>query len=184
MSRIGKQPILIPEKVKVTLDGNRLHAEGPNGKLDVVVDPLLEISIMDGKVLLKRRVESSQARARHGLFRNLVWNAIRGVSAGYKKELDIVGVGYRAEVKGNTLNMALGYSHPIEFSIPTGIKISIDKQTHLVLSGASSELVGETAARIRKLREPEPYKGKGIKYSDEVIQKKVGKQAVTSGGGK
>lgn len=184
MSRIGKQPILIPEKVKVTLDGNRLHAEGPTGKLDLVVDPLLEISVADGKILLKRRVETTEARARHGLFRNLVQNAVRGVSAGYKKELDIVGVGYRAEVKGNTLAMALGYSHPIEFPIPTGIKIAIDKQTHVVVSGCSSELVGETAARIRRLRKPEPYKGKGIKYSNEVIQKKVGKQAVTSGGGK
>lgn len=176
--------MVIPEKVKVTLQGNHLHAEGPSGKLDLVVDSLLEISLADGKLILKRKVDSPAARARHGLFRNLVRNAVQGVGVGYKKELDVIGVGYRAEVKGNALNLSLGFSHPVEFPIPTGIKIAVEKQTHLVVTGPSRELVGETAARIRKLRKPEPYKGKGVKYTEEVIRRKVGKQAVASGGGK
>jgi len=184
MSRVGKLPVNIPEKVKTNLQGNMFFAEGPLGKLQVAVDPLLEVVAQEGRIIVKRREESQQARCRQGLIRNLIRNAVEGVSQGYKRELDITGVGFRAEVKGTHLNMTLGFSHPIEFPIPTGIKIAVEKQTHLTVSGPSKELVGETAARIRKLREPEPYKGKGIRYSDEVIRRKVGKSAVASGGGK
>ncbi len=184
MSRIGKIPIKVPEKVKVNLNKDSLHAEGPLGKMDVSLDPLLEVAVADGTITVKRREDNAQSRSRQGLIRNLIRNAVDGVSQGFKRELDITGVGFRAEVKGSSLNMTLGYSHPVEFPIPTGIKIAVDKQTHLVVSGFSKQLVGETAARIRKLREPEPYKGKGIRYSDEVIRRKVGKSAVASGGGK
>ncbi len=184
MSRVGKMPIKVPEKVKVNLQGALFRAEGPLGKMEVTVDPIVEVKISDGKVVVVRREETSQARCRHGLMRNLIRNAVEGVSQGYKRELDINGVGFRAEVKGSNLMLTLGYSHPVEFAIPPGIKIAVDKQTHLTVSGCAKDLVGETAARIRKLRLPEPYKGKGVKYTEEVIRRKVGKSAVASGGGK
>lgn len=177
-------PVKIPEKVKVNVAGGLLVAEGPLGKTEVPIDPMMEVQLVDGSVVVRRREETQEARSRHGLMRNLIRNAVEGVSQGYKKELDITGVGFRAEVKGSMLLLTLGFSHPIEFPIPQGIKIAVDKQTHLAITGVSKELVGETAARIRKLREPEPYKGKGIRYSDEVIRRKVGKAAVTAGGGK
>lgn len=177
-------PIKVPEKVKVAISGDLLTAEGPLGKVQVRLDPLIVISMADGVIRLTRKDEGIPARSRHGLIRNLVRNAVEGVSQGYKKELDITGVGYRAEVKGSHLNLALGYSHPIEFPIPTGIKVAVEKQTHVVISGAQKDLVGETAAMIRSLRGPEPYKGKGVRYSNEVIRRKVGKAAVASGGGK
>lgn len=184
MSRIGKLPVKVPEKIKVSLSGGIFHAEGPLGKLEVPLDPILEVSVADGSVVVKRRDESAMARCRQGLIRNLIRNAVEGVGQGFKKDLDITGVGFRAEVKGSSLVMTLGFSHSVEFPIPPGIKIAVEKQTHLTVSGFSKQVVGETAARIRKLREPEPYKGKGIRYSNEVIRRKVGKAAVGAGGGK
>lgn len=184
MSRVGKLPVKIPEKTKVNLAQGILNVEGPLGKLSVSLDALLEVAIIDGQIVVKRRQEDALARCRHGLIQRLIKNAVEGVSHGFKKELDINGVGFRAEVKGGNLVMTLGYSHLVEFPIPVGIKIAVEKQTHLTVSGASKELVGETAAKIRKLRAPEPYKAKGIKYTDEVIRRKVGKAAVGSGGGK
>ncbi len=183
MSRVGRQPIPIPEKVKVAVQGNLCLVEGPGGKLTRSFDPGLEVVV--GKAIeVKRHGESREIRSLHGLTRNLIRNMVEGVSHGFKKELEISGVGYRAEVKGKDLSMTLGFSHPVLFPIPDGIKIHVDKQVRLEISGASRELVGETAARIRKLRLPEPYKGKGIKYAGEVIQRKVGKAAVAAGGGK
>ena len=184
MSRIGKIPVKIPEKVKVSLtkEDSLFLAEGPLGKMQVVLDPLLEITVVEGQILVKRREETREGRCRQGLIRNLIRNAVEGVSQGYKKELDINGVGFRAEVKGVNLMLTLGFSHSIEFPIPQGIKIAVEKQTHLTVSGISKHLVGETSAMIRKLRPPEPYKAKGIKYSDEIIRRKVGKAAVASGG--
>lgn len=186
MSRVGKLPVKIPEKVKTRLDAvqSLFFAEGPLGKLEVSLDPILDVTIVDGNVIVKRREESRLASCRQGLVRNLIRNAVEGVATGYKRELDITGVGFRSEVKGNTLNLTVGYSHPVVFSIPDGIKIAVEKQTHLTVTGASKALVGETAALIRKIRKPEPYKGKGIRYSDEVIRRKVGKSAVGAGGGK
>ena len=181
MSRVGKMPVKVPEKVKVNLAGGVFRAEGPLGKLEVRVDPLLEVKVADGIIVITRRNETADARCRHGLIRNLIRNAVEGVSQGYKRELDITGVGFRAEVKGASLNMTLGFSHPIEFAIPPGIKIAVEKQTHLTVSGYAKDLVGETAARIRKLRRPEPYKGKGIKYAGEVIRRKAGKAAKAAG---
>lgn len=184
MSRVGKMPIKIPEKVKIALEAGHVRAEGPLGKIEILLDPLLDVKVANGTVVVSRKDETLAARCRHGLIRNLIRNAVEGVSQGYKRELDINGVGFRAEVKGSNLVMTLGYSHAVEFPIPAGIKIAVDKQTHLIVSGFAKDTVGETAARIRKLRLPEPYKGKGIKYTDEVIRRKVGKSAVASGGGK
>ncbi len=184
MSRIGKIPVKVPEKVKAAVSGTTLQAEGPLGKMQVPLDPIVEVKISDGAVVVTRREETAEARCRQGLIRNLIRNAVEGVSQGFKRELDINGVGFRAEVKGSSLMLALGYSHPVEFPIPQGIKIAVDKLTHLTVSGVSKQLVGETAALIRKLREPEPYKGKGVKYTAEVIRRKVGKAAVAAGGGK
>lgn len=182
MSRVGNAPVKVPEKVKVNLAGQQLRLEGPMGKLEISLDPAVELVVEGGVIRVKRKDEAPQTRARHGLMQRLVANGVTGVATGFQKVLEINGVGYRADVKGNLLNLTLGFSHPVEFPIPAGIKIAVDKQTRVVVSGASRALVGETAARIRKLRPPEPYKGKGIKYSDEVIVRKVGKAAATGGG--
>ncbi|MBI2981494.1 MAG: 50S ribosomal protein L6 [Deltaproteobacteria bacterium] len=184
MSRIGKQPIKVPEKVKVTLQNDRVLVEGPLGKLEQVIDPMTSVLLKEGVLTVSPKGELSEAGMRHGLMRNLICNMVEGVTHGFKKDLEINGVGYRAEVKGNSLNMTLGFSHPIEFPVPQGIKIQVEKQVRLQVSGISKALVGETAARIRKLRLPEPYKGKGIKYLEEVIHRKVGKAAAGAGGAK
>ncbi len=182
MSRVGKMPIKVPEKVKVAISADVLKVEGPLGKLEVALDPLISVKNENGVLIVSRKDESIAARSRHGLMRNLIRNAVDGVNQGYKKDLDINGVGFRAEVKGPLLVLTLGYSHPVEFPIPAGIKVAVEKQTHLTITGFAKALVGETAAKIRKLRLPEPYKGKGIKYTEEFIKKKVGKSAVASGG--
>ena len=183
MSRIGKMPIVIPEKVKVDVESNACSVTGPLGTLQVALDLYVEVAVIEGKVVCKEKTgPSGIVGARHGLMRNLLCNAVEGVSKGFKRDLEINGVGYKAEVKGNLLVLNLGFSHPIDFPIPQGIKVVVDKQIRLAISGASKELVGEVASKIRKLKKPEPYKGKGVKYSDEVIIRKVGKSAVASGG--
>jgi len=185
MSRIGKMPVEIPDKVNATLGGNELTIKGPLGTHSLKIDPCLDVQISDGKIFLKAKDSVKTSRSRHGLMRVLVQNIVSGVSVGFKKELDIVGVGYRAEVRGKDLNLTLGYSHPIIFPIPEGIKIHVEKATRVTISGSDKQLVGETAAQIRQYRTPEPYKGKGIKYSDEIIIKKAGKTvSATSSGGK
>lgn len=182
MSRVGRQPIKIPEKVKVILGEGILRVEGPQGKLEIPLNPLVEISISDGTILVRSKGEGREARTHHGLCRNLIWNMVEGVSQGFQKVLEISGVGYRAEVKGSQLNLSLGFSHPVDFEIPKGVQVQVEKQVRLVVSGPSKQLVGETAARIRRLKPPEPYKAKGIRYSDEIVRRKVGKAAVVSGG--
>lgn len=184
MSRIGKQPIKIPEKVKVLVQGDKVLVEGPLGKMDQALDPFTTVVLKDAVLTVSPKEEDRESKMRQGLMRSLIRNMVEGVTQGFKKELEINGIGYRAEVKGNLLNMTLGFSHPVEFPIPQGIKIQVDKQVKLQVSGVSKALVGETTARIRKLRPPEPYKGKGIKYVDEVIVRKVGKAVVGAGGGK
>lgn len=184
MSRVGKMPIPVPEKVKIDLKGKVCTVVGPLGTLTLSLDPLVEVTVADGKIVVKEKEHSATADARHGLMRNLVRNMVEGVTKGFKKELEINGVGYKAEVKGSILQLNLGFSHPIAFPIPQGIKIGVEKQVRLAISGASKELVGEVASQIRKLKPPEPYKGKGVKYIDEAITRKVGKSAVASGGGK
>lgn len=179
MSRIGNKPIPVPQGVKVALAGGKIDVQGPKGKLSVPLPRGISFDQKDGVLTAKR--ESEEHRALHGLARALVANAVHGVTQGFKKEMDIVGVGYRAELKGKTVAFALGKSHPIEFAIPEGIQISVDKQTHLVISGADKGQVGQVAADIRSLRPPDPYKQKGIRITGERLKKKAGKAGAKAG---
>ena len=177
MSRIGKQPISLPKGVTVKQDGDQVIVKGPNGTLSSPLQPGISLKVEGAEVNLLRANEERQTRAFHGLTRALVANNVAGVTEGFKKELDIVGVGYRAEVKDKVVIFQLGYSHPINFKIPEGIKIEVDKAGHVVVSGIDKQSVGQVAAEIRKLRSPDPYKGKGIKYMGEHIRRKAGKAA-------
>jgi large subunit ribosomal protein L6 len=172
MSRIGNKPIPIPAGVKIQL-GDPLVVEGPKGKLTVPVPRGIAVRQEDGQLRVVR--ESDKLAALHGLTRALAANAVRGVSQGWTKELDIVGIGYRAEVKGRIATFYLGYSHPIEFLLPEGVDLTVERQTHLIVSGRDRQLVGQVAANIRALRPPDPYKNKGVRYTGEALRKKVGK---------
>ncbi len=172
MSRIGKKPIPLPSGVKVQI-GEQLEVTGPKGKLTVPIPPGITIEQADGKLELKRATDGHAAL--HGLTRALAANAVQGVSGGFTRELDIVGIGYRADVKGKLATFTLGYSHPIELLLPEGVDLKIDKQTHLVLTGYDRQMLGQVAANIRALRKPDPYKNKGIRYTGEALRKKVGK---------
>ena len=178
MSRVGKKPIPLPKGVKVTI-GDRLDVEGPKGKLTVPIPHGVTIHQKDGVMELSR--DTDQYAAVHGLTRALAAAAVQGVSTGFTRELDITGVGYRADVKGKVATFTLGYSHPIEVLLPEGVDLKIDKQTHLILSGYDKQMVGQVAANIRALRPPDPYKNKGVRYTGEQLRKKVGK---TGAGGK
>ncbi len=176
MSRIGKLPVKIPEKVKVTVDGSTVKVEGPKGKTSFPFNPKMKIQVDKGEVKVIRPDDSTPARSLHGLTRTLVRNALDGVTKGYERSLDVVGVGFKAEVKGKEIHFAIGFSHPVVFKLPEGITGEVDaKQTRITVRGADKHLVGMTAAQIRELRPPEPYKGKGIKYADEIIRRKEGK---------
>jgi large subunit ribosomal protein L6 len=181
VSRIGKLPITIPSGVKVAIDGNGVRLEGPKGKLESPIPAGVAVKVDGHVVRVERASDERRLRSLHGLTRKLIANMTQGVSQGFNRILDINGVGYRAEVKGQEIHMTLGYSHPVVFPLPTGVSASVERQTIITLTGADRQLVGETAAKIRSLRPPEPYKGKGIKYREEVIQRKAGK-AVGSGG--
>jgi large subunit ribosomal protein L6 len=173
MSRIGRKPIEIPKGVKVKVEAGAVEVEGPKGKLRTAFPPGIQIQQQDGKlVAVRNRDEDAHL---HGLARSLVANAVAGVSQGFTKELDIVGIGYRATVAGRVATFVLGFSHPIDVIMPDGVNIAVDKQTHIVVSGPDKHLVGQTAANIRALRPPDPYKNKGIRYMGEVLKKKVGK---------
>ena len=177
MSRIGKKPIPVPDGVKVQVDGNVVRAEGPKGKLTQPLSTGMTAKL-DGKVLTITRADDSRtARALHGLCRSLVANMVNGVKDGYERRLEIVGIGYRAQMQGKNIQLALGYSHPVIFPLPEGITAEIEKQVAVTLKGADKALLGQTAAKLRALRKPDPYKGKGIKYADETIRRKVGKKA-------
>ncbi len=175
MSRIGKQPIAIPAGVKYTVEGNTVKVTGPKGTVDALLPAGIKLVEKDGNILAER--ENDSQAAVHGLARALVFNAVQGVTAGWAKELDIVGIGYRAEMKGKRMVVfTLGYSHPIEFPLPNGIDVEIDaKQLHLTVKGIDRQKVGQVAADMRSLRKPDPYKNKGVRYSDEKLKKKVGK---------
>ena len=179
MSRIGRKPIAVPSGVKVAVQAGRVEVQGPKGKLAVSLPPGIQVEQKDATLTAVR--PSDEYRALHGLARALVANAVRGVTEGFKKELDIVGVGYRAEVKGKAVNFALGYSHPIVFPIPEGITIAVDKQTHIVVSGPDKARVGQVAADIRALRPPDPYKQKGVRITGERLKKKAGKAGAKTG---
>ena len=181
MSRVGKKPIPLPKGVKITL-GNELSVEGPKGKLTVPIPEGIEIRQADGHLDVVR--DSDQRAALHGLTRALAASAVHGVSTGFTRELDITGTGYRADVKGKIATFTLGYSHPIEFLLPDGVDLKIDKQTHLVLSGFDKQVLGQVAANIRALRPPDPYKNKGVRYTGEVLRKKAGKAGAGASGGK
>ncbi len=177
MSRIGNKPVVIPQGVKVQVVDRGVSAEGPKGKLVQPLPPGLSAKVEDSQVIISRAGEDRKVRALHGLARSLVQNMVAGVKEPFERKLEIVGIGYRAQVQGRAIQLALGYSHPVIFPLPDGITAEIDKQTLITLRGADKALLGETAAKLRMLRKPDPYKGKGIKYSDEVVRRKVGKKA-------
>ncbi len=176
MSRIGRMPIVIPKGVEVRADRDVVRVKGPKGELTSRVPAGLTVAVENGEVKIARSNDEPQQRASHGLLRSLVANSVNGVTKGFAKDLEIVGVGYKAEVKGKSVVFSLGYSHTIDFAIPEGIAIALDaKAGKLTVSGADRQRVGQTAAEIRNLRVPDPYKAKGIKYANEVIRRKVGK---------
>ena len=176
MSRVGRQPIAVPAGTVVKIEDGVFVAEGPKGRVCQELFEGIPVEVSDGVVQVRRTGDTGKLRSRHGLARALLANAVRGVSEGFSKQLEINGVGYRAELKGSQLHLALGYSHPVVFAIPEGVQIEVESRTNrITVSGANRQQVGQVAAEIRSLRKPEPYKGKGIKYSDEVIHRKVGK---------
>ena len=177
MSRIGKKPITFPKDVKISQSGGIVKVEGPKGILSSKLPEDITLTIGDGSMVVERKSDEIIARSYHGLARTLIGNMVNGVSAGFEKKLEISGVGYRAEITGNSLKFVLGFSSPLQYDIPKGIDIKIDKQVNIAVSGIDKELVGRVAAEIRALKKPEPYKGKGIKYVDEYIKRKAGKSA-------
>jgi large subunit ribosomal protein L6 len=183
VSRIGKLPVTIPAGVKVAVEPSAVRVEGPKGKLQAPVPAGVQVKVDGNVVRVVRENDQRKMRALHGLTRKLIANMAHGVSQGFSRVLDINGVGYRAEVKGQEIHMTLGYSHPVVFPLPAGISASVERQIIITLSGADRQLLGEMAAKIRGLRPPEPYKGKGIKYREEFIKRKAGK-AVGSASGK
>jgi len=181
MSRIGKKPIVIPAGVKVETKEHEIHVEGPKGKLHKIISDRISIEIKDSKITLSRVTDIKTDRSLHGLYRALIVNMIKGVTEGYEKQLEIIGVGYKASIQGKVLNMQLGYSHPVNIPIPEGLTIETPKPTVITIKGTDKELVGKTASEIRMVAPPEPYKGKGIRYLGEYIKKKVGKAQATGG---
>ena len=181
MSRIGKKPIPVPSGVKITI-GEEVRVEGPKGKLSVPIPQGIRLEQQDGTLNVLR--ENDSYAAAHGLTRALTFNAVTGVSTGFTRELDIVGIGYRVDVKGNIAVFTLGYSHPIEFLLPPGVDMKVDKQTHIVLTGHDRQLLGQVAANMRALRPPDPYKNKGVRFTGEALRKKVGKSGTGGKGGK
>ena len=175
MSRIGKKPITIPKGVTVKVVDGAVEVQGPKGKLRQAHPSGINFALADGHLVAKTATDDPQLGKLHGLSRSLVANAVAGVTDGFKRELDIVGVGYRAELKGKQVIFALGYSHAVVFDIPAGIDVAIEKQTHITVTGVDRQLVGQVAANIRRLREPDPYKQKGVRYTGEVLKKKAGK---------
>ncbi len=177
MSRIGKQPIPVPPGVTVAVEGNTVKVAGPKGALSQSIPPGLSVT-MDGSVLqVGRHSDQREVRALHGLVRSLLANMVHGVKDGFERKLEIVGIGYRAQVQGKNLQLALGYSHPVIFPLPDGVQAEVDKQVSITLKGPDKALLGQLAAKLRGLRKPDPYKGKGIKYAEEHIRRKVGKKA-------
>jgi large subunit ribosomal protein L6 len=175
MSRIGKKPIALPQGVKVDLKDGMVLVEGPKGSLSRPLLEGIQLDMAEGSLQVKRANDTKRVRSYHGLMRTLVANMVDGVSKGFEKKLEIVGIGYRSEMQGNSIVLYLGYSHPINFPLPSGISADIEKQTVVTIKGIDKELVGQVSAKIRDLRRPDPYKGKGVKYAGEVLRKKAGK---------
>ena len=177
MSRIGKKPIEVPEGVTISIAPGRVTVNGPKGELSQAVSPAMKIQQSNGTLTVERPTDRGEHRALHGLTRSLIANMVEGVTNGFEKRLEIQGVGYRARLQGRALELALGYSHPVSISAPEGIEFEVPQPTEVIVRGIDKQLVGEIAARIRKQRPPEPYKGKGIRYVDEQVRRKVGKRA-------
>ncbi len=175
MSRVGNAPIPIPDGVEVTVDGTRVTVKGPKGTLERTFHERVTIEVTDGVATVRRPDDSRESKALHGLSRALLANMVAGVSQGYRKELQIIGVGYRAALKGKSLELQLGFSHPVSYTAPEGVDFEVPEPTKVIVSGIDKEKVGQVAAEIRKLRSPEPYKGKGIRYVDEYVRRKAGK---------
>jgi len=175
MSRIGKQTLELPKDVKVKLEGNLCFVEGKGGKIDLNIPEGIKVEIKDNILMVMRGNDSKQLRSLHGTIRVLIGNMVKGVTEGFKKELEIIGVGYKAQMKGNKLVLNIGFSHPVEVDVPEGLKVSIPAATRIEISGIDKQKVGEFAARIRRIYPPEPYKGKGIRYLKEEVRKKLGK---------
>lgn len=177
MSRVGRKPVPIPAGVKIVMDGSTVRAEGPNGKLAQDVPSGLAVTVDGGTLTVAREAETRTLRALHGLTRSLIANMVHGVNDGFQRKLEIVGIGYRAQLQGKNLQFSLGYSHPVVFPLPDGIQAEVERQVSITLRGADKALLGQTAAQIRALRKPNPYKGKGIRYAEEQVRRKVGKKA-------
>ena len=177
MSRIGKQPVDLPKGVEARLEDRNLEIKGPKGSLDLRVNPEMKVTIEDGILRVERPSDAANHRALHGLTRSLIANMVQGVTAGFERKLEIVGVGYRAEKKGPGITLHLGYSHTIEYPAPEGIELDVPQQTEVLVRGSDKQLVGQVAAEIRGFRPPEPYKGKGVRYAGEQIRRKAGKTA-------
>jgi large subunit ribosomal protein L6 len=177
MSRIGRQPIPVPSGVTVSIEPERVTVNGPRGELSERIPRDIDVEQVDGELLVKRPTDRGEHRALHGLTRSLIANMVEGVTEGFEKRLEIQGVGYRAQLRGRDLELALGYSHPVSIKAPDGIEFEVPQPTRIVVKGASKQQVGEAAAIIRKQRKPEPYKGKGIRYEGEYVARKVGKRA-------
>ena len=175
MSRIGKKPIVIPKGVTIKVDGTGVDVKGPKGQMKQALPPGTSAAVEDSSIVMRKTKDDRELDKFHGLARSLVANAVTGVTDGFKRELDIVGIGYRAELKGRQVTFALGYSHPIVFEIPTGIDIAVEKQTHITVTGVDRQLVGQVAANLRRLRKPDPYQQKGVRFTGEVLKKKAGK---------
>ena len=175
MSRIGKMPIQVPQEVKISRDASGVEVTGPKGRMFYNLPPGISLMVDDGKILVRREDDERTSKALHGLTRSFIANMVSGVTQGFEKRLEIVGIGFRADLQGNTLKLTLGFSHPVLYPIPEGIKIGIEKQTLITVKGIDKQLVGTVAAKLRSIKPPEPYKGKGIRYLGERIRKKVGK---------
>lgn len=175
MSRIGKNPVVIPDKVKIEIKGQQIVAEGPKGKLSWELPKRAKVELKDKQLLVTRKDDSSESKALHGLSRALINNMVKGVSTGFVKKLEIQGVGFKAAVQGKNVNLSLGYSHPINYAIPDQIKVTVEENTKLTIEGPDKAVVGRVASEIRSFYPPEPYKGKGVRYSDEQVKRKEGK---------
>jgi large subunit ribosomal protein L6 len=175
MSRIGKHPVLLPKGVTAMVEGNTVHVKGPKGELERTLHDDMKVSMNEGQILVERPSDEANHKALHGLSRTLVANMVEGVTKGFKKELELIGVGYKADQRPYGLQLALGFSHPVKYEAPKGIKLSAPQPTTIIIEGANKEVVGQVAAEIRSIRPPEPYKGKGIKYVGEQIRRKAGK---------
>lgn len=175
MSRVGLKPIVVPDGVSLKLEGRTLRVSGPKGELETPLPPGISFVAEDGSVRFERADDNKQTRAYHGLARALAANAVRGVKEGFERKLQIEGIGYRAKMEGNSLVLALGFSHPVDFPTPEGIEINVEDQNKITVKGIDKQRVGEISAQIRRFRPPDPYKGKGVRYADEIVKKKVGK---------